>query len=191
MSSTACFAITMLRCQQNNHSTALHFDKDAKQVFIDPSLFMQHVVDNTRINVFEYLSENHVWLGKDSSQVSVVDFVQRRSGIKGRKQDLQSLFSSPVKEDNVTEYTALNGCCTTVVVLVVWLCLRLGCNNPQMMVDAMRWVMYFVRNYDNETVLDFLLRLRTWQEQMAKMGLVSNKHFLHFNFHIQTHIEQT
>ena len=76
----------------------------------------------------------------------------------------------------------LDGCCSTMVVLVIWMSLRFGCRDPQLMVDCIRCAMRNKRvstmaHHPNEfapliskwtTVLqDFLLRLRAWQDGLA------------------------
>ena len=112
------------------HSTAFYFDKEYKQVFIDPAgpAGMLRVVDENQINVVQYLSENHFWLGKDEAvgKIAIVDFEIRKTRILNQTEFLQSLFHAPMKEENVTQWTDLKGCCTTVILLVVWLCLRMG-----------------------------------------------------------------
>ena len=82
------------------------------------------MVDENQINVVQYLSENHFWLGKDEAvgKIAIVDFEIRKTRILNQTEFLQSLFHAPMKEENVTQWTDLKGCCTTVILLVVWLC---------------------------------------------------------------------
>ena len=52
--------------------------------------------------------------------------------------NLQIYFCNHVRSTETACGVNLNGSCTTMVVLVIWMCLRLGCRDPQKMVDAIR-----------------------------------------------------
>ena len=51
-----------------------------------------------------------------------------------------------------------------------------------MMTDALKVVMYVVNSYDNDTRVDFLLRLRMWQEQMTEGWFALFKPLLELQF---------
>ena len=76
-----------------------------------------------------------------------------------------------------TDDCQLNGCCTTVTILMVWLCLRFGCRDPQVMADALRCVLEHARHRAKQLrqrnpggenqMMKFLFQLRAWQNQMV------------------------
>ena len=101
---------------------------------------------------------------------------------------LQSYFSCPVED--MDECLDLDGCCSTMVILIVWMCLRFGCRDPQIMVDSLRCAM---RNKRHELLgtsptLEsaaelgrYLLRLRAWHNGLVDPQLPDIKHWLKLN----------
>ena len=147
------------------HYTAFFF-KDEKQVGFDPSTVLRVRYNDTEgVNPWEYFKEHHMWLSpSEPRNMSMVDDIRR--GV-----NLQCLFSTI--ED--TDTCALNGCCTTVSILMVWLCLRFGCQDPQTMADALRCVLKHARRRARQVpqgspnpFMKFLLQLRAWQNRMAE-----------------------
>jgi hypothetical protein len=150
------------------HATAFFF-KDGEQVGFDPSTVLQTYNDREGANVWSYLKENHMWLpASKSPRMSMVD-----ERVAGHKKSLQRLFST--MED--TDDCQLNGCCTTVTILMVWLCLRFGCRDPQVMADALRCVLEHARHRAKQLqqrnpggenqMMKFLFQLRAWQNRMV------------------------
>ena len=90
--------------------------------------------------------------------------------------NLQSYFCNPVKRQDAC--ADLDGCCSTMVLLVVWMCSRFGCRDPQFMVDTLRCVMrnkrYRAIHFANpragvSTITHFLLLLRAWHNGIVKV----------------------
>ena len=81
---------------------------------------------------------------------------------------LQHFFCPPMHE--LTRCLQLEKCCSTMVILVVWMCLRFGCHHPQVMVDSIRCAMWCKRSgllggdaLAAELFTKYLLQLRAWQ----------------------------
>jgi hypothetical protein len=143
-----------------NHATAFYFH-GTQQYFLDPSTVTVRQCDQEGTCIWTYFQENHVWLPPmDGPRLWNVDEVLVNEG-RRLSHNIQSFFRPTEKEDTC----GLAGCCTTVVILVVSLCLRFGCINPQTMVDALRRVMEHARR--TPSTMDVLFKLRRWQDQMA------------------------
>ena len=140
------------------HRTALYFDGN-KQVFFDASTVLRRIFQDIDGNIpWDILKRRHMWLPPSHSPVlQVVD-----SDLT--KRNLQSYFASVEASDPCY----LAGCCTTVTILVVWLCLRHGCREPQIMVDALRCVMQHMRDQERGSFQQFLFKLRAWQQEMIR-----------------------
>jgi hypothetical protein len=161
------------------HSTACLFMGNT-QIFFDPSLALSHVVDVDNENVLRYFSMNHVWLPSTEAVVKVVDQHLIKMGSKAcAKWNLQRYFEPLSGKDPCD----LGGCCTTLSILVVWLCLRFGCRDPQVMVHALRCVMENGRRYitdpshDNEFTV-IMHKLRKWQIEMSGDKNVKHENLL-------------
>ena len=161
-------------CHANGkgHATAFFF-KDGEQIGFDPSTGLRQFTDQEGVNAWSYFKENHMWLpAVKSPRVSMVDEMHAESG-PDHKTNLQHLFST--MED--TDDCKLNGCCTTVTILMVWLCLRFGCRDPQVMADALRCVLEHARHRAKQLqqrnpggenqMMKFLFQLRAWQNRMV------------------------
>jgi hypothetical protein len=150
---------------EGGHSTAFYFDGN-RQVFFDPSTVLYMAADVDNHDPWDLLTQRHVWI--PHSQNPVVQVVDNMSVGRGHKQpwqeNVQSFFSSMEAMDPCD----LEGCCTTVTILVVWLCLRYGCKDPQRMVNALRCVMMHMRTKEEGSVQDFLLKLRAWHQEMMR-----------------------
>ena len=100
-------------------------------MFFDPSRVMRNIRDRNGTVVWDYMRDHHLWIPKHERPiVAVVDGNDDTSPLVS----LQECFSSMDDADP----TDLNGCCTTMVLIVVYMCLRYGCRDPQWMVNAIR-----------------------------------------------------
>jgi hypothetical protein len=94
---------------------------------------------------------------------------------------VQSYFRNPLLKEDVR--LQLDGSCTTIVVLVIWMCLRFGCRDPQTMVDAVRCAMYHRRTALVDVhrgygpvateLIAFLRRLRAWHNRFADRAMTA------------------
>ena len=93
-------------------------------------------------------------------------------------QPLQQYFHGPIGEQQ--EIMEIDGCCTTMVLLVVWMCLRFGCRDPHRMVKSIRCAMVKKRRSaffpagtirNAREITEFLLRLRAWQNGITNRRL--------------------
>jgi hypothetical protein len=159
--------------EESNHVTAFYF-RDKQQYFLDTSTLISTQHDRDGNDLWSFFREHHVWLSpRESPESWMVDDALVRSGLH-RTQNIQAFFRSTDKED----LCDLAGCCTTVVILLVSLCLRFGCTNPQTMVDALRQVMKHARR--DPTMNGFLFKLRRWQEQMASPHKQTHRELLYW-----------
>ena len=155
---------------EGGHATAVYFFRN-RQTFFDPSSAMQaiRVSATSPETVYDYMRNNHMWIPQD--QNPILSIVDDRSNLC----NIQSRFASPDPSDP----QQLRGCCSTIVILVVYSCLRFGCRNPQWMVDALRCGMdgfHRVRDlsadpYARHTFQAFLLRLQSWQSNIADQSV--------------------
>lgn len=100
-------------------------------------------VDATGETVASVFQRRHVWLPAGSGAR-----LEPRAGTRAPalsrvvdadvygNWDLQSYFGAL----DATDPENLRGCCTTMTLLIVWLCLRFDCREPQLMVNALRCV---------------------------------------------------
>ena len=65
--------------------------------------------------------------------------------------------------------------CVTIVLLVVLLSLRYGCRDPNYMVNVIRCAVLDLRTTNGNLYLDFLERLRGWQNNGTDMEMSSEK----------------
>ena len=170
------------------HATALYFDSLRKtQVFIDPSGCLKRTNHG---NLLQHFRESHVWVPK----VEKPDVSTTRAGpvccwgsALSWTQKIQQYFHGPIEHQQ--EILDTNGCCTTMVLLVVWMCLRFGCRDPHQMVKSIRCAMGDKRRgaflpegtlTNARKITEFLLRLRAWQNGILKHDLNTEeiKHWL-------------
>ena len=150
------------------HATCMYFNLDTEQqYFIDPSsvcfITPKNTLDRSLFIVHSF------WRKQDISQtlpISVVDV--------DIHDNLQSYFAAPWNK-NSNESTQMDqrfcnteGCCTTVTILIVAMCLRFGCKDPQLMVNIIRCIMHHLRTtLTRGDFIRFLLQVRQWQNHMA------------------------
>jgi hypothetical protein len=122
---------------------------DGTQIFIDPSGATENM--NGGENAMQFFADNHVWL-PDARTATVV---RLRKDNKRSPGSLQGYFAHPDDEKH--------GHCVMVTHLIIILCLRFRCSDPQFMVDIIQRVMQaFIREGING---DFIRRLQAWQAQ--------------------------
>ena len=135
------------------HACALFVDRERNlQCLIDPS------GDLAAIDGLEFFRYHHIW-GDETTVLTYVD--------EGRQQpSLQSFFSNFIDSNDPDE---VGNCCTSIVILVVWFCLRLGCRDPQYMVDHLRCVMESKRvELSKEGYHALVVDVLAWHTDMTK-----------------------
>ena len=150
-----------LRVTERWHTqTVLYFDIPARrQVFLDPS----HWTSDPTVDALRYFDTHHVWEPPGEASLSVVDL--NPAEVSGFCPDhLQTAFTHA---DNVD---LSSHCTTTITFLVVLMCLRFGCKDPQAMADAIR---HIVRGRVVERER-FLLHLRELENGMVDVGSVAD-----------------
>ena len=147
-----------LQCARNAVRKAFRcdFNKRRKvQTLIDPSLHLRSV------NLFEYFQQNHHW-GEEGFTCSVAH-AERNS-----LDNVQGMFSDPTDK---SDQCKLNGCCTTVTLLIIWMCLRLGCEQPELIMDSIHAAMLFMRMTEQKPLVkDFLLRFQAWHTGISRQN---------------------
>ena len=105
------------------------------------------------------------WWPRDFSKTLKFSVVDEQLG---GNDNLQSYFAAPwsVRLDGALCDT--RNCCTTVTILIVVMCLRFQCKDPQRMVNIIRCIMRHLRNSLNKgDLIRFLLQIRRWQNHLA------------------------
>ena len=153
------------------HFAVLWFDiASNRQVFIDPSRILRTSRDGQSVcNFFRY---RHVWVPMmERPRLLVVD-----SGISTRVPSVQHCFSGSIRP-MAKQLDNLDGSCTTVSLLIVLLCLRFGCRDPQVMVNYIRCAMHTRRRSflgqpptcaGAVQLTAYLLKLRAWQNGLQQ-----------------------
>ena len=149
------------------HCCAFYYDNDRKhQVFIDPSTASTDTSDGDMMRLF---TQQHLWDTTGTASVTTVDLDISAGSVT---ENIQNYFVSPKEGKPDEEPCDLSGCCATVMILIVLVCLRFRSRDPQVIVDAMRCVMRHKRKVSSDDQLfDFLLRLRGWHEIINNVRL--------------------
>ena len=86
--------------------------------------------------------------------------------------DLQSYFAAPWDARLDSKLCDTRGCCSTVTILIVVMCLHFRCKDPQQMVNIIRCIMRHLRNsLSSGELIRFLLQIRRWQNNLAEQEL--------------------
>ena len=99
-------------------------------------------------------------------QFSVVD------GSIDQQDNLQSYFAAPWSTKLEGTLCDTQGCCSTVTILIVVMCLRFRCKDPQLMVNIIRCIMrHLHRTLRKGDLIRFLLQIRQWQNHLVDQEL--------------------
>ena len=141
------------------HGTALYFDGDRRvQVFVDPSGCCADLPEGDMLDLLE---QTPVY--DDNIVCTSVDL-----DISNVNEDVQRYFSNPLSHEEDLKMGCLNGCCSTMVLLIVIVSLRFGSRDPQVVVDAIRCAMRDIRGrWTNAELVTFLRRLRHWHNSIV------------------------
>ena len=94
----------------------------------------------------------------------------------GGLDNLQSYFAAPWSKEMDAELCQTSGSCTTVTILIVVMCLRFKCEDPQLMVDIIRCIMRHLHHTRKGKFVRFLFQIRQWQNHLSGENL-SDKDF--------------
>ena len=98
----------------------------------------------------------------------------------GGLDNLQSYFAAPWSKEMDDKFCHTQGCCTTVTILIVVMCLRFKCEDPQLMVNIIRCIMRHMRHsLKPGDLIRFLLQIRRWQNHLSDENL-SDEDFEHW-----------
>ena len=173
------------------HATAMYFH-GKRQVFFDPSHVMKKIRDRTGVTVWDYMKSHHMWMAAEANPVlSIVDEDMEPN------RNLQRTFGSldynnrdapdkTFRRGNEIDPKELRECCAPVVILVVFLCLRFGCRDPQWMVHAMRYGMESARTSIRQSIdpsthhvfETFLYKFQAWHLALSDPYLSWKDEFL-------------
>ena len=144
------------------HGTALYLDGDRHiQVFVDPSCWCADLREGNMLELFEQTP-----LYDDASCTST------DMNILKFPEDIQHYFKSPESREEDARTGNLNGCCSTMVLLIVLVSLRFGSRDPQWVVDAIRCAMRDIRGrWSDPELLAFLRQLRRWHNSVGHPGM--------------------
>jgi hypothetical protein len=141
------------------HQTALYVEPTSV-TFFDPSLFL----GTNGKTILQLLSTIPAW---GHRRIHIVD----GNLDNPLSENIQHYFRNP----NIEDPYNLDGCCTTITMLLIWLCLRFGCRQPQIMVDAMRYAMAVKRTHlPQDQLHQFLVKLRAWQDTVLLTNNIDN-----------------